>query len=521
MLLDKRAILQVLGGLANNPNILNDKKFSFREEDFGNRFYGIIFSAINNLHVSGIDTIDGITIDNFLSKYQEQYDIFNGKDGVPYINSAMQLAKKEEKNFNYYYERIKKYAFIEYLKSLGMTNSSLFLGINGLETNKKRQEEFDSLTLRELTERLDKIVIDAKTEFQINNSYEINSISKGVSALLKRLKESPDIGLPLQGAMYNSAVRGARLRKLYMRSAASGVGKTRLAVGNACNLSIKEWYDHKLGKWMKNENTVGAGFITTEMELEEIQTMVLAWITGINEDDIKDGTTNDFQDELLARAAEIMDESSLEIGYISNFDSDDIEMMIRKLHSMYDGKGDKKKLEYIFFDYIHSTPKLLFESASKSGIKLREDTILFLFTVMLKDLANELCIYIETASQLNGTWEDRKVQSVNVLRGAKAMGDKLDMGAISLPLNEEEEDFADIFVTQFDIIKPNMVTTIYKNRGSKYKSVKIWSVVDLGTCRIHDVLVTDTRSIPIENFKIKVPKLKAFDVSEEASADDF
>lgn len=518
MLIDKRAILQVLGSLAKNPRLLDDKRYSLKEFDFVERFYRIMFGAINNLHLVGnLKSIDGIAIDNFLSPYTEQYEIFNHESGVPYINSAIKLA--EEETFNYYYERIKKYAFINFLALRGMSNTQLFLGVDGLANNKKRQAEFDSLTLAELTGRLDMIVTEIKVEFEINNIYEINSIDNDVDDLLKQLKLSPDIGLPVQGAMYNSATRGARLKKLCMRSAASGVGKTRLMVGNACGLSIVERYDPKTQTWVKNENTVGAGFITTELELSEIQTMVLAWITGINEDVIKDGETNEFEDTLLAKAAGILRQSTLEIGYISNFDSDDIELIMRRLNSMYNDHETKKKIEYLFFDYIHSTPKLLFESSSKTGMKLREDTILFLFTVMLKDLANELGVYIETASQLNGSWEDRKVQTVNALRGAKAMGDKLDMGAISLPLNEEEEDFADIFVEQYNIPRPNMVTTIYKNRGSKYKSVKIWSVADLGICDIHDVIITDLRSKPIENFKIKIANLIAFDANKDD--DDF
>ncbi|KFZ25960.1 MAG: hypothetical protein KQ78_01916 [Candidatus Izimaplasma bacterium HR2] len=37
---------------------------------------------------------------------------------------------------------------------------------------------------------------------------------------------------------------------------------------------------------------------------------------------------------------------------------------------------------------------------------------------------------------------------------------------------------------------------------------------------MQDVIVTDLRSKPIENFKIKIPKLTAFDVSEDTE-DDF
>ena len=346
MLIDKRSIGQVLGALANSPRILNDKKYSVKEEDFGKRIYKIIFSAISNLNAIGnFDKIDGITIDNYLSAYTEQYEIFTKNNGVPYINSLMKLAEQEN-NFPYYYDRVKRYSFINYLSTLGIINYDLFLGISGLEKNSKRQEEFDSLTLKDLTGRLDSLVTDIKITFEINNEYEINEAGNGIHELIKKYKLTPDIGLMLQGMMYNTAIRGARKRKLYMRSAASGVGKSRLMIGNACNLSMDSWYDHKTQTWMKNKNTVASGYITTELELNEVQAMMLGWVTGIDEDIIKDGTTNDFEDELLAIAADIIERSPIRIGYISNFDSDDIETMIRKLHHMKVGEK-KENINYI------------------------------------------------------------------------------------------------------------------------------------------------------------------------------
>lgn len=49
---------------------------------------------------------------------------------------------------------------------------------------------------------------------------------------------------------------------------------------------------------------------------------------------------------------------------------------------------------------------------------------------------------------------------------------------------------------------PNMVTDIYKVRRGRYKSVKIWSYADLGTCRLEDIIITDGYYNPISNFTI-------------------
>lgn len=49
---------------------------------------------------------------------------------------------------------------------------------------------------------------------------------------------------------------------------------------------------------------------------------------------------------------------------------------------------------------------------------------------------------------------------------------------------------------------PNYVIDIYKARRSKYKNVKIWSFVDLGTCRVEDLFITDGYYNPITDFEI-------------------
>ena len=46
--------------------------------------------------------------------------------------------------------------------------------------------------------------------------------------------------------------------------------------------------------------------------------------------------------------------------------------------------------------------------------------------------------------------------------------------------------------------EPTMCHTIYKNRGSKHKSVRIWTVLDLGTVREKFLFATDDRYRKIE-----------------------
>lgn len=56
-------------------------------------------------------------------------------------------------------------------------------------------------------------------------------------------------------------------------------------------------------------------------------------------------------------------------------------------------------------------------------------------------------------------------------------------------------------LTQKTGIIPNQVTDIYKLRRGRYNNVRIWSYMDLGTCRKKDLFITDENYKEIENFQ--------------------
>ena len=152
---------------------------------------------------------------------------------------------------------------------------------------------------------------------------------------------------------------------------------------------------------------------------------------------------------------------------------------------------------YVFYDYIFSSPGLLTEY---KNLNLREDVILTLLSTALKDLANELNIFIMSGTQLNGNWQDFKgLRNQNLIRGSKGIVDKIDVGGISLPVTQEEHQTIDILARKLGKDLPTQVQDIYKVRRGKYNRVRIWSKVDLGTCRTEDLFLTDAEGneIPI------------------------
>ena len=164
--------------------------------------------------------------------------------------------------------------------------------------------------------------------------------------------------------------------------------------------------------------------------------------------------------------------------------------------------------------------KILTEITSRAGIKgLREDNILFLIAVRLKDLCNEYGVFIMTSTQLNAEYREAQVYDQNLLRGAKSIADKIDYGAIMLQTSQEDKNalkgiVAKLQVSDPSIVMPNIKMSVYKNRRGQYKDILLWCNGKRGTCRIEPMFVTDY------NYQIQeIPDLKIrIDPSMTASA---
>ena len=79
---------------------------------------------------------------------------------------------------------------------------------------------------------------EIKAKYIDNSEDGVIQAGDGALALLERLKTNPEIGYPLYGRLVNAIHRGARLKKFYLRSAATGVGKTRSMIASDLKKSI-------------------------------------------------------------------------------------------------------------------------------------------------------------------------------------------------------------------------------------------------------------------------------------------
>ena len=499
--LDTSAIIQVIGNIFKNLDLLDNETYHFNEEDFPEDFHKILFGTIYNLHQLGAKEITLNAIEDYLTQRPKSYATYKANKGSEYLVKIAETA--DLATFDYYYNRMKKFTLLRmYNEKCGMDLSNLYDVDNITNLKKKQAQEdwLDTHSLEEIADEIDGKIIDIRLKYVDDADESAINAGEGVLELLCRLKETPEVGYPLFGPLINTITRGARLRKFYLRSAATGVGKTRAMIADACSISCDEVYNTSLGRWVKNGTKEPTMFISTEQEKDEIQTMLIAFISDVDEEHIITGSYLAGEWERVTRAAQILSRCPLYIQQLPDFSLKDIENTIKR------GIRDWG-VRYVFFDYIHTSMKILSEVTSKTGIKgLREDNVLFMISIRLKDLCNQYGVFIMTATQLNAEYTTAEQYDQNLLRGAKSIADKIDCGMIMLEANQKDFKALDTLIKQNQFERPDIKISIYKNRRGRYKDILLWCKGRRGTCKIEPMFVTNYQYqlIPVEDTIIQV-----------------
>ena len=497
---DIPAITQVIGGVYINNSFLDNEDYFFCEEDFTEDFHRILFEAIINLHNLGVKKIDLNSIEDYLEQRPKKKAIFLTNKGAEYLQNLE--GKTQIAAFDYYYNRMKKMTLLREYQKIGMDCSWLYDINNIFDVKKKQAQEdwLDNTSLAEIADIIDKRIMDIRLKYVDDADEGAQQAGEGGLELLDRLRQVPELGYPMFGPLVNAVHRGARLKKFYLRSAATGVGKTRAMIADACSIACDEIYSLEEKRWISNGTKEPTIFISTEQEIDEIQTMMYAFLSGVDEEHIITGEYLVGEWERVVYAAKLLEKCPLFIQQLPDFSLQDIENTIKR------GIRDHG-VKYIFFDYIHTSMKILSEVSSKTGVKgLREDNILFMISIRLKDLCNQYGVFILTATQLNADYVSAQQYDQNLLRGAKAIADKIDCGMIMLEVSQEDLTTLDPILKKEGLEAPTIKISVYKNRRGRYKSVLLWCKANRGICRIEPMFMTNYQYqlIPIEDLKINV-----------------
>lgn len=504
-LFDKRSIFNTLGCLIKEPTLLEEYKLMESDFDTNTSFYKVVFFAVNNLFYQGVKQIDIQAIDALLASHTKAYKVFQENNGLQYCATALEQAQPD--NFKFYYTRIRKFAYLRYMELQGI-DTRIIYDTTIIDPNlaEKELKRFDEMSINGMIDLLEnKLIIEPRSIYADENSLG-QQAGKGMRALKERLKQEPEFGIPLQSDILTTIARGARQRKFYLRSSGTGGGKSRTGMGDCCNFAIPQYYDTEKKQWIIKGQQEPTLFISAELEMDELQTLAMAYISGVDEEHIIDGNYINDEENRVDKAIDYIENNPIYFEFMPDFGIQDIRNKIKYYYRKFG-------VRYICIDYIHMSAKLIMEMASMSqGMKLREDQILFLFVDTIKNMCNQMNIFILAMTQLNGSYKDAVYKDETLLRGAKSMADRIDLGEISLkPTNTELEAITPILAQSFVIVQPNLVRHCYKVRKNKLTRIKIWQKADLGTCRTKDLFVTDYDNNLIE---VDVKKLTPKQIDE-------
>ena len=497
---DSTAIIQVVGHVFNNPQLLDlTDKYTITDEYFPNQFHKIAFGAIFKLHELGADKITLGTIADFLASRPKSDAIFKKEKGEEWILKASENAIPNA--FDYYYNRLKKFSLLRAYDSYGIDVTDIYDPDDILDVKRKQLQEdrLDNMTLVQIADQVDQKIENIRMQYVDEIIDEAQQAGSGVIELIKSFKENPEAGIAMYGPLINTVTRGARLKKFYLRSAPTGIGKSRSMVADACYIGCNKIYDEIFG-WIKTGPAQPTLYIATEQDLSEIQTMMLAFLSNVNEEHILEGKYEGDEEDRVIEAARILKSSTLYVEQLPDFSLQDVENKIKRNIRDHD-------VQYIFMDYIHTSMKILEEITRRSGgVKLREDNVLFMLSNKLKDICNQYGVFILSATQLNSDYQTSETPDQNLLRGAKSIADKLDLGMILLPVRADDKKALEKILSSGTFDVPSLKLSIYKNRRGRYKGIYLWCKADLGTCRVTPMFATgwDYELIPIDDTRIHV-----------------
>lgn len=501
MLCDKMAVLQVIGNISKNPLLLADRECTLNVDDFPEQFHKIVFGAIEHLAADGAKRIDAIDIDQFLAPYTGQYKVFCDNRGVEYVEKCQNVA--EEENYKYYFNTLKKYSLVNKLKAQGFNIKEIYdETLTDPRDIQAMLDKFNGYTLNDILNIYTTKLIFLKEAFGKSENIRETKAGDFLEELLYKFKETPDVGLSLVSPKLTTIYRGRRLGKFYIESAASGVGKTRRMCGEACKIAVPWFYDLKKKKWLENYGAMEPTlYISTEVPPEECETLFGAYIAGVPEELITEGTATEEQFKRCLKAVKYLRSTNLHFVQMTDFDVEDVENVIRKYNYLYG-------VRYVFFDYLSTSPKVLSEGAKNTRMStLREDQVLLMFAQRMKDLSTLLDIHIQTATQLNGDWKNAREADQNLLRGAKSIADKTDAGAILMPVREWDKQIIESWRARPEsgfAPQPNMVVHVYKVRRTKFNNIRVYVNFDRATCRLEDCFCTtyDGEIVDIKNTNV-------------------
>ena len=486
----KGTIQQILGSLMKRPQFLSEvDKYSLTLEDFSTRFEKYIFAAIQGLYQNGAQKITVFDVENYLEANAAAKKTFELQNGIEYLQDVEEFSNIE--NFPLYYTKLKKLNLLRDLKKQGFDTSDFYVEDLTAPNADEINARFEELSVQDIVVGVKKKLLTLESDYAGTEEVQEWDIAGDIDELVEGFGEDGSVGLPIQGAILTKVIDGAQRSCLTIRSGASGTGKTRNAVADACMLAFPIRYNSLTCEWEQKGHNEKVLFIITEQTDKQIKKMILAYLADMNESKFKYGRFNQEEKKVLEQAKKVMKEfsSNFILVRIPNPTIDLVKTKVREKVLLHD-------IGFVFYDYIFIGPALLNEFR---GFGVRNDEVLLMMATALKDLAVELNVCVFTATQVNANADNNtNIRNESSLAGGRSTINKADNGMIMARPTKEELETLEPITSQYG--KPNLVTDIFKVRSGEWTQVRIWSMMDLGRMKREDLFITDSRLEVIQDF---------------------
>lgn len=525
-LIDINLIKAVIGHLMHKPSLLENPDYLFEVSDFVNPLPKVIFMTIWNMKMKAKmsdEEFDPIIIDTYINLQDQSRAVYTVNNGLEFCKQCYN--KPLTKDFDRCYDRLKKLSLLRSLKKRNFDISHYFKEHpDSVDEEMELIQRLEESSIEDIINHVEGILNELRVHY-VKGSRQSGNVAEGVAEMIEEFAKNPEIGECIEGDIFSSCCRGARTGKFYLRSGSSGTGKSRLAIFDSCKIAFPIHWNHINEGFieeieiddnlnLKRKVPKRTLMITTEMDKTEVQTIILAYLSGVNETTIITGAWNEEEKFRIDFANYLMDryKDYYFLEEISDPNLNNVEAVIKKYATLYGVK-------YVFYDYIFSSPSLLtqFQEA-----KIREDVALGLLANQLKQLAKDYNIFVATSTQVNAEGMNKPgFKDENCLRGSKSLADKADMGCIVQRINKEEwSKELDAKYTlalnsgrfgpdtmigmlskarKTNKVYPTHVIDIYKMRRGQYKNVRIWCYIDLGTGERYDLFMTGADNIMLDN----------------------
>ena len=239
---DTNAANGVLASIYMNPTLLEDDgRYFFQREDFTDDLHVILLGVFQRLYLNdGIKEFSIPLIEDTLQNYPESWGTYKARRGGEWLKGAEENFYDISEGFDYYYNRLKKFSLLRQYENMGLKVSQIYNpDLLDLKKKQRQEEEFEEMTLEDIAAFFEQ-KIEMIHQTCIDNSMDESSLlGEDIKAAILE-DHTTSYGMPMYGAYMNAVTYGMRKGKFFLRSAATGTGKTRTMVADCCNLGCGE-----------------------------------------------------------------------------------------------------------------------------------------------------------------------------------------------------------------------------------------------------------------------------------------